>query len=81
MKDPNFNTTKIKILTQQDSTPNQATHLDLKLNQTPKSRSKIITTKYKSRSKNKKIEGLLSFPQVHYFVDSKDIIANKVRCL
>ena len=30
MKDPNLNTTKIKILTQQDSTLNQATHLDLK---------------------------------------------------
>ena len=84
MKEPNLNTTKIKILTQQDSRskiPNTKikAHLDLKHNQSLNQDLKIITTKFKSRSKNKRIKGLLLFPQVHYLVDSKAIIAIKFK--
>ena len=85
MKEPNLNTTKIKILTQQESRskiPNtkiKATNLDLKYQPITKSRSKNYHYKFKSRSKNKRIKGLLLFPQVHYLVDSKAIIAIKFK--
>ena len=79
MKEPNLNTTKIKILTQQDSNTKSSNPSRSKIQPNTKSRSKIITTKFKSRSKNKRIKGLLLFPQVHYLVDSKAIIAIKFK--
>ena len=64
MKDPNLNTTKIKTLTQQDSNTKSNNLSRSKIK--PNTKTKIFTTtKYKSRSKNMKIKGLLSFPQVH----------------